>query len=271
MHLEKLRSSSIDPTCRKACNCNEITVKEKAKKRQLSLFLLPTSSLSLSLSPALFASNLLLLHEKRPKELSAPAEAPPRLSHTTSLSSEIKTVHTLHTITLFLLTRLLTNTNNSHKSHKHKPNERTTAEPTNKQHPENTSPPSPPQLQTKPNPQISHTTRAMWTQAKKEKKSRTLPVWTGKFTVLKWRKAKATQIPRAWTMHIHCKLEIEKSPFEIPTLKDDQTTLAKHTLIFNYVNTRSAFISRYTEFSRLIRYLLINRSSRSDPRACLKH
>jgi hypothetical protein len=126
-----------------------------------------------------------------------------------------------------LLTELLTNTNNSHKSHKHKPNERTTEEPTDKQHPENTSPPSPPQLQTKPNPKISHTTRAMWTQAKKN--PRTRPVWTGKFTVLKWMKAKATQIQRSWTIHSHCKLEIEKSPFEIPTLKDDQTTLAEHT------------------------------------------
>jgi len=157
--MEKLRSSLIDPTCRKACNCNETTVKEKAKKQQLSLFLHPTSSLSLSLSPPLFASNLLLLHEKRPKKLTAAAEALPRLSHTTSLSSEIKTVTSLHTISLFLLTTLLTNTNNSHKSHKHKPNERTTEEPTNKQHPENTSPQSSPQLQTKPNPKISHTSK----------------------------------------------------------------------------------------------------------------
>jgi hypothetical protein len=38
-------------------------------------------------------------------------------------------------------------------------------------------------------------------------------------------------------------LEIEKSPFEIPTLKDNQTTLAKHTLIFNYVNTLCFHIS----------------------------
>jgi hypothetical protein len=134
--------------------------KRKSKKATtLSLFLHPTSSLSLSLSPPLFASNLLLLLEKRPKKLSGPAEAPPRLSHTTSLSSEIKTVTTLHTISLFLLTTLLTNINNSHKSHKHKPNERTTEEPTNKQHPENTSPQSPPQLQTKPNPKISHTSK----------------------------------------------------------------------------------------------------------------
>ncbi len=175
MHMEKLRSSSIDPTCRKACNCNETTVKEKAKNLQLSLFLHPTSSLSLSLSPHLFASNVLLVHEKRPKKLSAPAEAPPRLSHTTSLSSVIKTVNTLHTITLFLLTTLLTNTNNSHKSHKHKPNERTTEELTEKQHPENTSPPSPPQLQTKPNPKISHTTRAMWTQGQKKNKKKLEP------------------------------------------------------------------------------------------------
>jgi hypothetical protein len=61
-----------------------------------------------------------------------------------------------------MLTTLLTNTNDSHKSHKHKPNERTTEEPTNKQHPENTSPPSPPQLQTKPNPKISHTSKKNW-------------------------------------------------------------------------------------------------------------
>jgi hypothetical protein len=61
-----------------------------------------------------------------------------------------------------MLTRLLTNTNISHKSHKHKPSERTTEEPTNKQHPENTSPPSPPQLQTKPNPKISHTSKKTW-------------------------------------------------------------------------------------------------------------
>jgi hypothetical protein len=91
--------------------------------------------------------------------MSAGAEAPPRVPHTTSLSSEIKTVATLHTITVFMLTTLLTNNNNSHTRHKRKPNERTIEEPTNKQHPENTSPPSPPQLQTKPNPKISHTSK----------------------------------------------------------------------------------------------------------------
>jgi hypothetical protein len=90
--------------------------------------------------------------------MSAAAETPPRVPHTTSLSSEIKTVTTLHTITVFMLTTLLAN-NNSHKSHKRKPNDRTTEEPTNKQHPEDTSPPSPPQLQTKPNPKISHTSK----------------------------------------------------------------------------------------------------------------
>jgi hypothetical protein len=75
------------------------TVKEKEKKRQLSLSLSPSNllPLPLSVSPPLFPSNLLLLHEKRPKKLSAPAEAPPRVSHTTKLSSEIKTVTTLHT------------------------------------------------------------------------------------------------------------------------------------------------------------------------------
>jgi hypothetical protein len=98
---------------------------KRQRKKATTLSLSPSNLLSLpiSVSPPLFASNLLLLHEKRAKKMSAAAEAPPRLSHTTSLSSEIKTVTTLHTITLFLLTTLLTNTDNSHKSHKHKPNE----------------------------------------------------------------------------------------------------------------------------------------------------
>jgi hypothetical protein len=91
--------------------------------------------------------------------LSEPAETPPRVSQTTSFSSEIETVTTLHTITLFMLTTLLTNTKNSHISHKHKGNKRTTDEPTNKDHPENTSPPSLPQLQIKANPKISHTSK----------------------------------------------------------------------------------------------------------------
>ncbi len=35
-------------------------------------------------------------------------------------------------------------------------------------------------------------------------------VRTGKFAVVKWRKAKGAQISKAWIIHIHSKLEIEK-------------------------------------------------------------
>jgi hypothetical protein len=176
---------------------------KRKRKKPTTLSLSPSNLLShyLCLPPPSLHRTFCGCIKKNQKKLSPPAKSPPRLPHTTSLSFEIKT--TLHTITLFLLTTLLTNTNNSHKSHKHKPNERTTEEPTDKQHPKNTSPPSPPQLQTKPNPKISHTSK---------KTPGTCRVWTGKFTVVKWRKAKGAQISKEWIIHIHSKLEIEKKP-----------------------------------------------------------